>query len=68
MQVYFGSLTGLSALFVSYMLRAGWLGGDSVNPYFAPENTPENTPERTSEANFEKGTCMNFMFQKDLQY
>ena len=36
--------------------------------FFAPESTPESTPERTVESNFEKDTCMNFMFQKDFQY
>ena len=36
--------------------------------FFAPESTPESAPESTAESNFEKDTCMNFMFQKDFQY
>ena len=40
----------------------GWVAIQSL--FFAPESTPE----RTVESNFEKDTCMNFMFQKDFQY
>ena len=29
---------------------------------------PQSTPECNAETNFEKDTCMNFMFQKDIQY
>ena len=57
------SVLGYFAVKYRYTKYSRVQGPNSI-AFFAPQSTPE----RITEANFEKDTCLNFMFQNDFQY